>query len=192
MKSHNVPRRLILATGVTLMTVALNTVGAGVALGASASELNRQATQALRELYRGTPGAKELGEKAVGMLIFPSIKKGGFIIGGQFGDGVLRKGGKTVGYYRSLAASYGLQAGGQAFSYVLFFMDTASLQYLDKSEGWELGSGPSLVVLDKGFGKTLSTTTLQSGVYAYIFGQKGAMAGLGIQGTKITKIHPNP
>jgi lipid-binding SYLF domain-containing protein len=192
MESHNVRRPLILASALMLMTVALNASCAGVALGASASELNREATQALRKLYRDTPGAKQLGEKAVGVLIFPSIKKGGFIIGGQFGDGVLRKGGKTISYYRSLAASYGLQAGGQAFSYVLFFMDTASLQYLDKSDGWEVGVGPSLVVLDEGFGKTLSTTTLQSGVYAYIFGQKGAMAGLGIQGTKITKIHPNP
>ena len=146
----------------------------------------------MRKLYQGTPGAKELGEKAVGVLIFPSIKKGGFIIGGQFGDGVLRKRGKTIGYYRSLAASYGLQAGGQAFSYVLFFMDNASLQYLDKSEGWEVGVGPSLVVLDEGFGKVMSTTTMQSGVYAYVFGQKGVMAGLGIQGTKITKIHPSP
>jgi len=190
MKSHNLPRPLILAVALTLMTAAWNTLGAGVALAASASELNRQATQALRDLYRNTPGAKQLGEKAVGVLIFPSIKKGGFIIGGQFGDGVLLKRGKTVAYYRSLAASYGLQAGGQAFSYVLFFMDDASLQYLDKSEGWEVGVGPSLVVLDEGFGKVLSTTTLQSGVYAYIFGQKGAMAGLGIQGTKITKIHP--
>ncbi|HVO28345.1 MAG TPA: lipid-binding SYLF domain-containing protein [Candidatus Margulisiibacteriota bacterium] len=190
MRSHNVPKPLVLAVALTLTTAAWNTFGAGVALGASASELDRAATQALRKLYRDTPGAKELGEKAVGVLIFPSIKKGGLIIGGQFGDGVLRKGNKTVGYYRSLAASYGLQAGGQAFSYVLFFMDDASLQYLDKSDGWEVGTGPSLVVLDKGFGKSMTTTTLKSGVYAYIFGQKGAMAGLGIQGSKITKINP--
>jgi lipid-binding SYLF domain-containing protein len=192
MKSHTPPRPRIRAFAVALVTISLNTVVAGVAFGASASTLNREATQALRELYGGTPGAKELGEKAVGVLIFPSIKKGGFIIGGQFGDGVLRRRGRTVAYYRSLAASYGLQAGGQVFSYVLFFMDAASLKYLDKSDGWELGTGPSLVVLDKGFGKNLSTTTLQSGVYAYIFGQEGAMAGIGIQGTKITKIHPGP
>lgn len=191
MKSHSIPRPLTLAVALTLTTAVWNTLGAGVALGASASELDHQATQALRRLYRDTPGAKELGAKAVAVLIFPSIKKGGLIIGGQFGDGVLRKGTKTVGYYRSVAASYGLQAGGQAFSYVLFFMDDASLQYLDKSDGWEVGTGPSLVVLDKGFGKSMTTTTLKSGVYAYIFGQKGAMAGLGIQGSKITRIHPN-
>jgi lipid-binding SYLF domain-containing protein len=97
-----------------------------------------------------------------------------------------------VAYYRSLAASYGFQAGIQAFGYVLFFMDNASLQYLDKSDGWEIGTGPSLVVLDAGFGKVFSTKTLQSGVYALIFDQKGLMGGIGIQGSKITKINPSP
>jgi lipid-binding SYLF domain-containing protein len=162
-----------------------------VALGASASEINRSATQALTTLYKNNPGAKSLGDKAVGVLIFPSIVKGGFIIAGQFGDGALRKGGRTVAYYRSLAASYGFQAGIQAFGYALFFMDDASLNYLDKSDGWELGTGPSLVVLDAGFGKNMSTTTLQKGVYAFIFNQKGLMGGAGIQGSKITKINPN-
>jgi lipid-binding SYLF domain-containing protein len=102
-----------------------------------------------------------LADKAVAVLVFPSIVKGGFIIGGQFGDGALRKHGKTVTYYRSLAASYEFQAGVQEFGYVLFFMDDASVQYLDNSAGWELGSGPSLVVLDEGFVKSFSTTTLQ-------------------------------
>jgi lipid-binding SYLF domain-containing protein len=161
------------------------------ARGASASEINRDASATLAKLYKN-PAAKALGDKAVGILIFPSIVKGGFIIAGQFGDGVLRKGGKSVAYYRSLAASYGFQAGAQAFGYVLFFMDNESLRYLDASAGFELGTGPSLVILDEGFGKNLSTTTLQRGVYAYIFDQKGLMGGVGIQGTKITKINPNP
>ena len=116
--------------------------------------------------------------------------KGGFIVAGQYGDGALRERGRTVGYYRSVAASVGFQAGAQAFGYVRFFMDNDSLRYLDKSDGWELGTGPSLVVLDKGFGKNLSTTSLQKGVYAYIFDQKGLMGGVGIQGSKITKITP--
>ena len=160
------------------------------AQAASASEINRNATQALTTLYNDTPGAKALADKSKAILVFPSIVKGGFIIAGQYGDGALRKHGKTIGYYRSLAASYGFQAGAQSFGYVLFFMDDDSVKYLDKSEGWELGSGPSLVVLDKGFGKNLSTTTLQKGVYAFIFNQKGLMAGIGLQGTKITKITP--
>jgi lipid-binding SYLF domain-containing protein len=133
-----------------------------------------------------------LGDKSVGVLVFPSIVKGGFIIAGQYGDGALRKNGKSVAYYRSLAASYGFQAGVQAYGYVLFFMDNESLQYLDNSGGFELGTGPSLVVMDEGFGKNFSTTTIKSGIYAFIFDQRGLMGGLGIQGSKITKINPNP
>ncbi len=186
------PRAPILAVALMLVTVTVNVFSAGVALAASASEIDRSATQSLAILYKNTPGAKSLADKAVAVLVFPSIVKGGFIIGGQFGDGVLRKKGKTVAYYRSLAASYGFQAGVQVFGYVLFFMDNASVRYLDNSAGWELGVGPSLVVLDKGFGKTASTTTLQKGVYAFIFNQKGLMGGAGIQGSKITKINPNP
>ena len=163
-----------------------------IALAVSASAIDRDARSVLNKLYKHTPGAKALADKAVAVLVFPSIVKGGFIIGGQFGDGALRKNGKSVAYYRSLAASYGYQAGIQAFGYVLFFMDDASLQYLNNSDGWELGVGPSVVVLDEGFGKNLSTTTLQKGVYAFIFDQTGLMAGMVIQGTKITKINPNP
>jgi lipid-binding SYLF domain-containing protein len=161
------------------------------ALAASAREIDTKATQALKMLYKNQPDAKALADKAKAVLIFPSIVKGGFIVAGQFGDGALRKRGKTVAYYRSISASYGFQAGAQSFGYVLFFMDEESLKYLDQSDGWELGTGPSLVMLDKGFGKNLSTTTLQKGVYAIIFDQKGLMGGIGIQGSKITKINPD-
>ncbi|HEY1374485.1 MAG TPA: lipid-binding SYLF domain-containing protein [Candidatus Binatia bacterium] len=174
------------------MAIALTLLAAGRSLAASAGQIDRDAAQTLNTLYRNNPGAKALGDKAVAVLVFPSIVKGGFIIAGQFGDGALRKNGKSAGYYRSLAASYGFQAGAQSFGYVLFFMDDDSVRYLDRSDGWELGTGPSLVVLDQGFGKNFSTTTLQKGVYAYIFNQKGLMGGVGIQGTKITKINPNP
>jgi lipid-binding SYLF domain-containing protein len=179
----------LLAT-LAIATIMVTTLSTGLALAASASEIDRNATRALSILYSTTPGARALGDKAKAILIFPNIVKGGFLVAGQFGDGALRQRGRTVGYYRSVAASYGLQAGVQSFGYVLFFMDEASLQYLKNSEGWELGSGPSLVVLDKGFGKNVSTTTMQKGVYAFIFNQKGLMGGIGIQGSKITKIHP--
>jgi len=161
------------------------------ALAASAREIDAQATEALKTLYKSTPGAKPLADKAKAVLIFPSVVKAGFMVGGQFGDGALRRGDSTVAYYRSMAASYGFQAGAQSFGYVLFFMDEDSLRYLDQSDGWELGTGPSLVMLDKGFAKPLSTTTLQKGVFAYIFGQKGFMGGVGIQGSKITRINPD-
>jgi lipid-binding SYLF domain-containing protein len=181
-----------LGVAIAVITVAFNVLSPPAALAATASAIDRDAKVALDKLYKNTPDAKVLADKSVAMLVFPSIVKGGFIIAGQFGDGALRKNGKSVAYYRSLAASYGFQAGVQAFGYVLFFMDDASLQYLEKSEGWELGVGPSLVVLDEGFGKNLSTTTLQKGVYAFIFDQTGLMGGLGIQGSKITRINPNP
>ena len=158
---------------------------------ASASEIDRNATQALTTLYKNTPGAKALADKSKAILVFPSIVKGGFIFAGQYGDGALRKHGKTVAYYRSLAASYGFQAGAESFGYVLFFMDDESVKYLEKSKGWELGTGPTLVVLDKGIGEDWSTTTLQKGVYAFIFNQKGLMAGIAIEGTKITRITPD-
>jgi len=181
-----------IGVGFAVCAISLAIAISSVALAASAAAIDRDAKATLDKLYKNNPGAKALGEKSVGVLVFPSIVKGGFIIAGQYGDGALRKNGKSVAYYRSLAASYGFQAGVQAFGYVLFFMDNDSLQYLDKSAGFELGTGPSLVVVDEGFGKNFSTTTIQNGIYAFIFDQKGLMGGVGIQGTKITKINPNP
>jgi len=158
---------------------------------ASASEINSKVDVALQTLYKNSPGASTLAKEAKAILVFPDIVKAGLIVGGQLGDGALRKNGKTVAYYRSVAASYGLQAGVQSFGYVLFFMDESSLQYLEKSKGWEIGVGPSVVVLDEGFGKKMSSTTLRKGVYAFIFDQKGLMAGLGLEGSKITRITPD-
>jgi lipid-binding SYLF domain-containing protein len=180
--------RLFFAVSAVILAIII--AASSVSLAASKATIDRDAKATLDRLYKENPGAKALGEKSVGVLVFPSIVKGGFIIAGQFGDGALRKNGKSVAYYRSLAASYGFQAGAQAFGYVLFFMDQDSLRYLDNSAGFELGTGPSLVVLDSGFGKNFSTTTLQKGIYAFIFDQKGLMGGVGIQGTKITKINP--
>lgn len=158
---------------------------------ASRAEIDRDANSALRQLYDSNPQALMLAERAKGILVFPAIVKGGFIIGGQVGDGTLRVGGRTAGYYRSVAVSYGLQAGIQSFGYVLFFMNDSALNYLSKSEGWEIGVGPSIVIVDAGVARSLTTTTLKDDIYAFIFSQKGLMAGLGLQGTKITRINPD-
>ncbi len=191
-KKNNKPTRWGLA-GVALLSASLLLYGLGAqtAWTSSAKEIDTQASQALTNLFRDIPGTRALADKAKAVLIFPNIVKAGFLVGGQFGDGALRKAGETVAYYRSLAASYGFQAGVQSFGYVLFFMDEESLQYLDQSDGWEIGTGPSVVLLDQGFGKSLSTTTLQEGVYAFIFDQKGLMGGVGLQGSKITRIVPD-
>jgi lipid-binding SYLF domain-containing protein len=158
------------------------------AWAASAEEINLDAKSALKTLYAQSPAAKELGKKAKGILVFPGIIKGGFLVGGQFGEGALLKGGKTVAYYNTVQASYGLQAGLQKYRYALFFMTDSAMKWIDKSDGWEIGVGPSIVVVDTGAAKSMTTTTLQSEIYAFFFNQKGLMGGLGLQGTKITKI----
>jgi lipid-binding SYLF domain-containing protein len=158
------------------------------AMAASADEINRESAQALQTLLEKSSSAKILAEDAKGILIFPSITKGGFIVGAQYGEGTLMKKGKPVAYYRTTSASYGLQAGLQKYSYALFFMTDSSMEYLDKSKGWELGVGPSIVIVDAGTARSLSTTTSKSDIYAFFFDQKGLMAGLGLQGTKITRI----
>ena len=93
------------------------------AAAGTAAEIDRDAQKALENLYAKSPSAKTMGEKAIGILVFPGIVKGGFIVGGQYGEGALFRDGKTVGYYNTIAASYGLQAGLQKFGYALFFMD---------------------------------------------------------------------
>jgi len=158
------------------------------AVAASRQELNRDATKALQSLTAKNSAARQLNQKARAVLVFPNILKAGFMFGGQLGEGVLLMGGKPVGYYNSVAASYGLQAGAQVFGYALFFMNDAALKYLDASEGFELGVGPSIVVVDEGMGKSMTTTTITQDVYAFIFDQKGLMGGLGIQGSKITRV----
>jgi len=157
---------------------------------ATAGEIDRDVDGALQTLYRTTPAAKNMAKIAKGVLVFPDIIKAGLIVGGQFGEGALRVGGKTTGYYRTVAASYGLQAGAQSFGYALFFIDNEGLAYLKNSNGWEIGVGPSVVIVDEGVARSLTTTTAKSGIYAFIFQQKGLMAGIGIQGSKITKIKP--
>lgn len=158
----------------------------------SAAEIRRDSNAALQELYASNPEARQLAKRAKGILVFPGIVKAGFLVGAQVGTGgALYKNGRTAGYYNIIAGSYGLQAGVQSFSYAMFFMDNASLSYLDRSEGWEIGVGPSVVVVDQGMAKSLTTTTAQKGVYAFIFGQKGLMAGLGLQGSKISRIRPD-
>jgi lipid-binding SYLF domain-containing protein len=177
-----------LACLLALALAATPSLNPQVALAATAAEINRDATTALNQLYEKTPDAKKLAGRAKAILIFPSVYKAGFMFGAQYGEGALRKGNKTVGYYNTVAASYGLQAGAQAFGYALFFMNDSALNFFEKSNGFEIGSGPSIVVLDEGTAKTATTSTLTQDVYALIFSQKGLMGGLGLQGSKISKI----
>ena len=182
--------RYLQLTGI-LLCLALGsgaTINPKTVEAASAEEIDRSVKSSLESLYMQSPSAKALGEKAEGILVFPSIVKGGFVVGGQFGEGALLKNNETIGYYNTVQVSYGLQLGLQKYGYTLFFMSESALDWIDKSNGWEIGVGPTIVVIDVGAASAATTTTSKAEIYAFFFGQKGLMAGLGLQGTKITKI----
>jgi lipid-binding SYLF domain-containing protein len=180
-------RRVLFAT---ILSASLASGLHAAAARDSAAEISKNAHAALGTLYSNVDGAKALGAKAHAILVFPKVTKAGLGIGGQSGEGALIKGGKTVAYYRTTGASFGLQAGAQTYGYAMFFMNAEALKQLDKADGFEVGVGPSVVVMDEGKAKTSTTTTMKEDIFAFIFGQKGLMAGLGIQGNKISKIDP--
>ncbi len=158
---------------------------------ASAGQIARDSRTALRGLYQSDPGARSLGNRAKAVLVFPAITKAGFVVGGMAGNGaMIGADGSIRGYYQTAGLSYGLQAGVQQYGYALFLMNKEALRHLDQTNGWEIGSNPSVVVVDKGMAASLSTTTLDRQAYAVFFNQHGLMAGIGLQGSKITRIKP--
>jgi lipid-binding SYLF domain-containing protein len=176
-------RLLLAALAVVLLAPA-------AALATDRTALERDARNAYNKLVARVPAAKALSKEADAVLVFPKITKAGLIVGGQYGDGVLFRGDKVVGYYNTSGASYGLQAGAQQYGYAMFLMNEKAVHALTRNEGFEVGVGPSVVVVDQGMGKTMTTTTATEDIYAFIFSQKGLMAGIGIQGNKITPIKP--
>ena len=156
--------------------------------GATAEDLNQNAAQALQTLYKSHPEAERLSKTARAVLVFPKIIKAGLVFGGSYGEGVMTRGGSFSGYYNSVSASWGWQAGAESYGYVVFLMSDKAVQYLDKSKGWEFGVGPNIVVVNEGIAKNLSTSTLKDDAYAYLFDQQGLMASLSIEGTKISPI----
>jgi lipid-binding SYLF domain-containing protein len=176
------PKTFILAAVAALALVGL------LPAVAQGHTLEADADAALKSLYSTSPGAKALGDKALGVLVFPSVTRLGFIVGAQGGDGVLYEGGKIVGHYNTGAMSVGLQAGIQNYGYALFFMNKEDLTYLKNTKGWSIGAGPTVVIADAGAAKDVSTLTGQKGVYGFIFDQKGLMAGMALTGQKITRI----
>lgn len=159
------------------------------AQAASADDINIDAAQTLRNLYKAHPEAETLAKNATAVLVFPKIIKAGLVIGGSYGEGVMNQGGKPTGYYSSVSASWGWQAGAESYSYVVFLMNPKAVEFLDKSKGWEIGVGPSVVVVNEGVAKNLSSSTLKDDAYAYITDQQGLMASLSIEGTKISRIN---
>lgn len=159
-----------------------------LALAASAADLEMDAARALGLLYRENAVAEAIGRQARAILVFPKIVKAGLIIGGSYGEGVMLQAGRVVGHYSSASASWGWQAGAQSYAYVLFLMNETALRHLEQSNGWELGAGPSVVVVNDGVARSLSTTTLKEDAYAFVTDQHGLMASLSIEGTKITRL----
>ena len=156
----------------------------------AAAELEASSQAALQQLTGSVPLAKAAAAQAHAILVFPKVTKAGLGIGGQYGEGALLKKGKAAGYYKTTGASFGLQAGGQQYGYAMFYMNEKALTQLDSAKGFEVGVGPSIVLVDEGMAKTTTTNTIKEDIVAFVFGQKGLMAGLGIQGNKISKITP--
>ncbi|WP_107852623.1 lipid-binding SYLF domain-containing protein [Oceanimonas marisflavi] len=159
------------------------------AVAATAEDLDRDSRQALQTLYRTEPIAESFSHTAKGVLVFPNMVKAGLVFGGSYGEGVLIKGDSTVDYYNSVSGSWGLQIGAQTYGYAVFLMTEEAVSYVEDTQGWELGVGPTVVVVDEGVAKNLSTSSLQHDAYAFIFSQQGLMAGLSIEGTKISRIN---
>lgn len=183
-----VVRTLLSLLASAMMIAAL----ASPAHAGEAAEIDANVNAALERLYTEVPGTRALAQSSAGVLVFPSILKVGLMAGVHGGRGALRVKGKTDGYYRSRAVSYGLQAGAQTFGYAPFFMDQSDLDYLLRdSGGVEIGLAPSLVIADQGMMRSLTTASLNQGTIAVFFSQQGLMGGGGLQGSKITEIFPN-
>lgn len=151
--------------------------------------LDQDCQAALASLYDSTPKAKDLSDKAKGILVFPSVVRAGFIAGASHGTGELIEDGKVTGYYATTSVTYGLQAGIQKYGYVMMFMSDSALRELKTGSGFEVGMAPTIVIADQGAAKNMTTATLQSDIYAFIFDQKGLMAGIGLRGSKITRLN---
>ncbi len=184
-------RSFFLAISLAMATMAAAMVSTGTldrAHAATAEDLNRDADQALRALYKTNPVAEAISKQARAILVFPNIVKAGLVFGGAYGEGVLKQGSGVDGYYNSVTGSWGLQAGAQSYGYVVFLMSKKAVKYVHETHGWEIGVGPTVVIVDEGVAKNLSTSTLKDDAYAFIFDQQGLMAGVSIEGTKISRI----
>ncbi len=155
----------------------------------SAREIDATASATLDRLYREVPSAWELGKRAAGVLVFPSIIKAGFGFGGEYGEGALRVHGSTVDYYNTVSASFGFQLGVQARSVIIMFLTNEALDSFYRKDGWKVGVDGSVVVVTLGAGGNIDTNTLRNPVVGFIIDQKGLMYNLTLEGSKISRIY---
>jgi lipid-binding SYLF domain-containing protein len=181
-------RRAVGALAVATLALAVP----AIVQAATKSEIERDSRAALNQLYSHNSWAKKVGARAKGVMIFPKIIKGGFVVGGSSGEGALLIKDKVSKYMVITSASFGLQAGGQTYGYAIFFMNDKKLNDVMHGETWDVGSDPNVVLIDEGAAKELDTTTMKKEVYAFAFGQKGLMAGITLKGNRTKEIHPKP
>ena len=155
---------------------------------ANQEEIDADVKDVLKDFIYLSAGNKELLGKANGILVFPSVVKAGFVVGGQYGEGSLQINGKVVGYYSIASASVGLQLGAQERAEIILFMDKSALDKFVASDGWSAGVDGSIAVVDSGSGKGLSTETIKDPIIAIIMRNRGLMANLSFEGAKISKI----
>jgi lipid-binding SYLF domain-containing protein len=170
------------------LAIALCGMSAPNAYAKTAAEINASVNQTLTRFYREVNGAKELTAKAKALLVMPNVTKAGFVVAGTYGEGALRRGKKTVGYYNLVAGSYGFTIGVEQMDIVIAFMTEEALNQFKKVEGWEVGVTGNVALIDVGGGKRLDTTSLQDPVVAFVFGPKGLMFDVSLKGAKFTKI----
>jgi lipid-binding SYLF domain-containing protein len=156
---------------------------------ASAGEINRDVSATLDRLYRQIPGTRDLGARAFGILVFPTIIKAGWGIGGEYGEGALRVQGKTVGYFNTVSASIGLQFGAQARSVVMMFMTPEALEGFRRVDGWKVGVDGSVAIITVGAGGAIDSEKVSAPVVGFILDPKGLMYNLTLEGTKISRMH---
>ena len=154
----------------------------------SAGEINAGVRATLDRMYRQIPGTHALAGRAAGILVFPTIVKAGIGIGGEYGEGAMRIGGKTVAYYNTVAASVGLQFGAQARSVVIMFMTPDALAGFRRIDGWKVGVDGSIAIITVGAGGSIDTNRIASPVIGFIFDNKGLMYNLTLEGSKISRI----
>ncbi|MDQ7979542.1 YSC84-related protein [Paraburkholderia sp. SARCC-3016] len=150
--------------------------------------LDADSRAAVYALVSNHPKMDDLAHKAKGVLIFPNVVRAGFLGGVTHGTGELIEDGRVSGYYATTSLSYGFQAGVQRYAYAMLFMTDAALNNLKTSDNFEIGMGPTVVVVDEGAAKNFNTETAKSDVYAMVFDQRGLMAGTALRGTKISRI----
>jgi lipid-binding SYLF domain-containing protein len=171
-----------------LLVTALALLATTSVLAASAEKINRTSNEALQVFKEQVDGSEVFLSQAAGYLVFPRVIKVGIGIGAETGEGVLRVGGQTVAYYRTTSGSIGMQLGAQAKSIVIAFMTQKALNDFRNSEGWKVGVDGSVALIDIGAGKTIDSQNISDPVVGFIFGSKGLMYNLTLEGTKFTKL----